>query len=368
MNLASALVLSGSIGKGHDSVAEACRSGLSSRGLEAEVLDCMALLGGPGARVGTAVFRTLISNSSVYDAFHFSHLRTGGWLPSAIERAASHRLVPELLTHLDRLERPTVALSVFPTGVSAAGRLKERLPELAVVAMCTDACAHQMWIHPGVDLYVTCSLLAATTVRRYDAGANVCVIPPPVRPAFYTVPTKEEARTGLGLPRDEPCVLLMGGGWGLGPLAQTSATLARNGFQVLAVAGLNDRLHTRLRALSRAEDRIHPFGFTDQVPELVAASDVVVTPPGQTCNETRVVGRSLVVLDVVPGHGRENALHEIESGDALSCSPEPNAVLGAVRFLLGEQPDRVPWPSGSKEEWDKHFFAALEEVGLTVAT
>ena len=130
------------------------------------------------------------------------------------------------------------------------------------------------------------------------------------------------------------------------------------------MAGLNEHLHRRLQELSRTHRRIHPYGFTDRVPELVAASDVVVTPPGQTCNEVRVIGRSLVVLDVVPGHGRENALHEIESGDALSCSPDPASVLGAVRFLLCEQPDRSPWPASDKEEWDKHFFAALEEAGL----
>jgi len=364
MKVSSSLVLSGSIGKGHDSVAEACRSGLANRGATAEVLDCMALLGGPGARVGTAVFRTLISSSSVYDAFHFSHLRTGGWLPSAIERASSRRLVPELLDRLGRLEQPSLALSVFPTGVSAAGRLKAHLPDLAVVAVCTDACAHRMWIHEGVDLYVTCSMLAANTVRRYDAGAKICVIPPPVRPAFYTAPTRAEARTLHALPDDGQCVLLMGGGWGLGPLAESATTLAENGYHVLAVAGMNERLHRRLQELSRTHRRIHPYGFTDRVPELVAASDVVVTPPGQTCNEVRVIGRSLVVLDVVPGHGRENALHEIESGDALSCSPDPASVLGAVRFLLGEQPDRSPWPAGDKEEWDKHFFAALEEAGL----
>ena len=92
----SALVLSGSIGKGHDSVAEACRATLADGGVDRRVLDCMALLGGPQARVGMAAFRRMLEIPSVYDGFHFSHLRSGTWLPRALERGASRRLVPAL--------------------------------------------------------------------------------------------------------------------------------------------------------------------------------------------------------------------------------------------------------------------------------
>lgn len=359
-----AVILSGSIGKGHDSVAEACRAALDGAGLAAEVLDCMAMLGGPGARAGAAVFRRLISVPAVYDGIHFSHLRNGTRLPSLFERASLRQVLPVLRRRMAETGPRPLVVSVFPTGVSATARLKEERPGITAVTVCTDACAHRLWVAEGTDLYVVRSALAAMTVRRYAPEAPVAVVPPPVRAPFYEALAKTEARATLGVPEDATCVLLMAGGWGLGPLAETAAALAGAGFWVLAVAGLNATLHARLRAVAAEHRRVVPFGMTDRVPELMAAADGVVTSAGQTCNEARVVGRWLVVLDVVPGHGRENTLHELELGAALSCSPDPEAVVAAVRVMVAERPDLAPWPVHSSADWEKAFFGALAGAGI----
>jgi UDP-N-acetylglucosamine:LPS N-acetylglucosamine transferase len=363
------LVLSGSVGRGHDSVAEACAVALSTDGRPVEILDCMTMLGGRGSAIGMAVFRRLISVPSVYDAFHFSHLRTGGRLAQAMEHASDRRLVPALREKFD--ERPgadPLGIAVYPTGVSAlAGLKRERHLDgrsLGAVAFCTDACAHRMWIHPEVDLYITTSALAAATVRRYDPSSALQIVPPPVRPAFFKVLDRSAIREDLGVETKASTVLLMGGGWGLGPIAESAMALAGAGHTVLAVAGMNSELLERLRVLSTQFPGIRPFGLTDRVHELMAAADVVVTSPGQTCHEARVANRWLVILDVVPGHGRENALHELERGGALACSPDPKAVTAAVEIMLTERPELPPWPVSSAYEWNKDFLGALAAVGL----
>lgn len=359
-----AFVLSGSIGKGHDSVAEACSAALDGAGLSTEVLDCMAMLGGPGARAGSAAFRRLISIPAVYDGIHFSHLRNGTRLAALFERSARHQILPVLRQRVGAAGPDPLVVSVFPTGVSAAARLKEDRPDVRAVAVCTDACAHRLWVAEGTDLYVVRSALAAMTVRRYAPEAPVAVVPPPVRVPFYDAPARDDARDRLGVPQDATCVLLMAGGWGLGPLAETAAALADAGFWVLAVAGLNDALRARLEAVAATRKGVVPFGMTDRVPELMAAADGVVTSAGQTCNEARVVGRWLVVLDVVPGHGRENTLYELGLGAALSCSAEPGAVVAAVRVMADERPEPAPWPVDSAADWDKAFFGALASAGI----
>lgn len=360
----SALVLSGSIGKGHDSVAEACEAALRTEGLQAEVLDCMSMLGGVGSRLGTAVFRRMISVPAVYDAFHFSLMRNGSRLPGTFERAAVRLLLPHVRDVVVAAGENPLLISVFPTGVSTVAALKRERPDLLAVAVCTDACAHRMWIAEGTDLYVVCSPLAALTVRRYSPEARVAVVPPPVRQQFYEAPSKQDARNVLGVPLDARCVLLMGGGWGLGPLDKTADALARAGYWVLGVAGGNARLYQRLREVAARQWRVLPFAMTQRVPELMAASDAVVTSSGQTCHEARVVGRWLVIVDVVPGHGRENTLHELERGAALACSPDPDSAEAAVRFIFAERPEQPPWPVESAPEWQKHFFGALNGVGF----
>jgi processive 1,2-diacylglycerol beta-glucosyltransferase len=91
---------------------------------------------------------------------------------------------------------------------------------------------------------------------------------------------------------------------------------------------------------------------------------VVVTSPGQTCHEARVVGRPLVLLDVVPGHGRENALHEIESGGAFACSPFPDSVVGVVEAILARPLELPKWPVASAQEWGAMFLATVEGSGV----
>jgi processive 1,2-diacylglycerol beta-glucosyltransferase len=151
-------------------------------------------------------------------------------------------------------------------------------------------------------------------------------------------------------------------GWGFGPLAEAASALAAAGVHVLAVAGQERRVEQRLRELAASMPGITPFGFTDRVPELMAAADVVLALPGAvTCAEARVVGRHLLLLDVMPGHGRDNLLHELELGRADTCVPTPGGVTTSVLALREEgiRPADSPMP-----RWEPAYVAALRRIGV----
>jgi processive 1,2-diacylglycerol beta-glucosyltransferase len=233
---------------------------------------------------------------------------------------------------------------------------------------CTDATAHRLWVQPGVDRYLVCSRAAAGTVRQYDPFADVVELLPPVRSAFFNAPSQQSACELIGLSNEAPRVLLMAGGWGLGPLDDGARTLAAAGYQVMVIAGQNHRLLGRLRATAQALNgkvtgKILPLGFTARVPELMAAADIVVTSPGQTCHEARVVGRPMVILDIVPGHGRENLLLELAKGGALACPPSPSMIVHSVTALLdGALAAPPPWPVASAAEWEGLFLSAVSDL------
>jgi processive 1,2-diacylglycerol beta-glucosyltransferase len=67
-----ALLLSGSLGAGHDVVAGACAASLRRHGWSTQTLDAMRLLGRVSATSGEAVFRGMLAVPGLYDAFHFS--------------------------------------------------------------------------------------------------------------------------------------------------------------------------------------------------------------------------------------------------------------------------------------------------------
>jgi UDP-N-acetylglucosamine:LPS N-acetylglucosamine transferase len=361
-----ALFLSGSFGKGHDTLAEACADALAPYGVHSRIVDCMPMLGRGLGSLGDRVFRSMLSVPAVYDSFHFSQLRADGPLGRFADRAAVRAMLANLRAEVTA-SRPDVVVSVFATGAAGAAALAPEHPGMMTVVFMTDSYAHRIWVHEGIDLYLVTSELAAASVRRYWPEAPVGVIEAPVRPEFRSVPPRSESRGVLGVPGDASCVLLISGAWGLGPLAEMARELAGAGHWVLAVAGNNARLSQRLRAVAADEPRVVPFGYTARLPELMSAADVVVTSSGDTCREARALGRPLVLLDVVPGHGRENLMHELELGGAVVCTPTARSVVGMVRHVLGQPVPSAPGPAGSGAGWGEELVGALRAAGADLA-
>jgi processive 1,2-diacylglycerol beta-glucosyltransferase len=338
--------------------------------------DSMALLGNRAGRAGQRVFDRLMTVPGVYDGLHFAQFRTGGRLALLADRLASPHAVPALRAELRRAPADLV-LSVFATGALAAAGLRaepgdggQAAPDFRAVVYCPDVTAHKLWVHEGTDLFLVSSPAAAASVRRYLPRAPIALVPPPVRAAFYDAPDRAAARRRLGIPAAAGCALLIDSGWGFAPLPEAAAALSAAGIHVLAVAGRNARAEQQFRDLARTRPEVIPFGFTDHVPALMAAADVVVALPGAaTCAEARVVGRRLLLLDVMPGHGRDNLLHELEQGGAEVAGRSAADIAASVRAMLdrpaldaGGQAAAAPRPP----RWEPAFAKALGEIGLDV--
>ena len=358
-----AVLLSGSLGMGHDALAAACVTSLEAGGWSTRTLDAMRLLGRGGGSAGEAVFRTMLALPGVYDAFHFAALRTGSRLALLADAGARRQLVPRLRDCLDQ-DPPDLVISVFATGASAVSRLAERYPSMSHVVYCSDASPHRLWVHDNVDLYLVTSQVAEPAVLRFQPDARVLVIPAAVRADFYQPPDQPAARAALGVPAQERCVLLMSGAWGLGPVAAAAQALGSAGVHVLAVAGHNARLERKLRAVAERQPRVRAFGFTDRVAELMAAADLVITSSGDTCTEARTVGRPLLLLDVVQGHGRDNLQHELERGDAWVTSPGAAEVARSALATLDRVKPPPAGPTRTLAGWERAFSCALQTIGL----
>ena len=387
---ASALLLSGPLGLGHEMPVRSFTDVLAKAGWRVRSRDSMSLLGDGAGRAGQRVFDRLMTVPGVYDGLHFAQFRTGGRVARLAERLAARPAVPRLRAELER-DPVDLVLSVFATGALAAAELRGQrsgaarraatgpvTPEFRAVVYCPDVAAHKLWVHEGTDLFLVSSPAAAASVRRFLPRAPIALVPPPVRAAFYDAPGQAAARQSLGIPADARCALLIDSGWGFAPLAAAAAALADRGVHVLAVAGRNARVERELRELAATRPVLRPFGFTDQVPSMMAAADVVVALPGAaTCAEARVVGRRLLLLDVMPGHGRDNLLHELEQGNAEACGPTAaDMAASAIAMLDGPGLDGPgldsPGPGGAgldgarPPRWEPAFAKALGTIGLDV--
>jgi len=326
-------------------------------------MDAMKLLGTRTGSVGERVFRTMLGVPGLYDAFYYSALRTGGRLAIAADSAARRRIAARLSEILDR-EPAELVISVFATGAGAASDLVPRYPGMRHIVFCSDSTPHRMWVHPNVDMYLVTAEVAEPAVLRFQPDARVQVVPPPVRSAFYQARSQVDARRELGVPPGARCALLMSGAWGLGPVAAAARALGDAGVHVLAVAGKNRRLERELASVAARQPRVRAFGFCHRIPDLMSAADLVITSSGDTCTEARTIGRPLLLLDVVQGHGRDNVQHELELGDAMVSSSAAADVTRCALAALDRAKPAAAAPVRSQAGWETAFAAALSAVGL----
>src|SRR5260370_14101623 len=154
-----ALLLSGSLGMGHDVMAQACADSLQGRGVSAIMRDAMRLVGRIGGSAGEAVFRSMLAIPGLYDAYHFTTLRTGSRLALLTDAAARGQIVPRLRRHLDA-DPTDLIISVFATAASAVSRLRGagaargRYRDTAHGVFCTHVTPHRLWVHPHTDLHL----------------------------------------------------------------------------------------------------------------------------------------------------------------------------------------------------------------------
>jgi processive 1,2-diacylglycerol beta-glucosyltransferase len=142
-----------------------------------------------------------------------------------------------------------------------------------------------------------------------------------VDPAFALPFDKNELMKALGLDARRPVVLVMGGGMGPVPLDNviSSLELCDAPMQILAVAGRDRFLRQRLELLrGRLAVDLHLFGWTENVPELMAVSDLLITKPGGlTAAEALAAGLPMILTHPIPGPEERHVRYLAEHGVAL---------------------------------------------------
>lgn len=307
------VIVSASVGAGHDGAAAELERRLVAAGLTVDRFDLLDVL---PARLGRLVrdgyHRMLVRAPWAYQRIYSSTERAGGGgrLARALLRSAEERLLRALPADAGAV------VSTYPGASRVLGslRLDGRLT-VPVLTYLTDFSVHPLWVADGVDVHLALHAVPAAQARA--AGArDVRVCGPVADPRFHPVdaPQRAAARARFGLPENAPLALLVAGSWGVGPVRQVARELRDCGAAVpLVVCGRNGTLADQLRA-----DGIeHVHGWVDDMPGLMHAADVLVqNAGGLTSLEAFAAGLPVASYGCIPGHGLTNAAALDEAGVA----------------------------------------------------
>src|SRR6185503_15028584 len=143
-------------------------------------------------------------------------------------REALDRLALRGLVRVVERERPDaiVCTHFLPVEALYPIRGKGRL-DVPLHVVITDFTAHPLWAYPHVDRYFVASEQVAEQLAGHGVPrARIEVTGIPVDPRFEVMHDRAALRARFGFANDRPLVLVMGGGGGVGPMADLAQDLA----------------------------------------------------------------------------------------------------------------------------------------------
>jgi UDP-N-acetylglucosamine:LPS N-acetylglucosamine transferase len=299
------VVVSASIGAGHDGAAAELTRQLRGAGLDVDRHDFLDILPGAWGRLIRGAYRAELTVAP----------RTWGWVTGVTGDArASSRTstVLSLIAGARMMEaigpEPTVVLSTYPLASQLLGRLRqEHRLTVPAVTFLTDMSVHPLWVTPGIDAHLALHPVPAAQARTLGAR-NAVVAGPAVGPAFRPSHDDAErlaARLAFGLPPQTRLALVVAGSWGVGAVDRSARDIADSGVAVpVVVCGHNEGLRKQLSQ----DERIITLGWVDDMATLIRACDLVVqNAGGLTSLESLMSGVPVLTYRCLPGHGETNA-------------------------------------------------------------
>jgi 1,2-diacylglycerol 3-beta-galactosyltransferase len=251
------------------------------------------------------------------------------WLTEAVMRL-TYPFFSRAVKRIYREEQPDVVVSVNSLVNHIPLRALRRTvnTHIPFVTVVTDmVTVHSSWCCPRVDYCMVPTAAARQNALRLGMPADrVEVVGQPVSLSFAAAITAKNAvRARLGLDLERPCVLIVGGGDGIGPIYETARALSVQapGAQQVVVCGHNARLKSRLDAVDwEIPTRI--YGFVDNMPELMSASDLLVTKAGPgTLAEAFIAGLPVIIFGYTPGQETANVDYVLNHrAGAFSTEPD----------------------------------------------
>ncbi len=220
--------------------------------------------------------------------------------------------------------------------------------KIPFVAVNVNYDADRAWLQAETDFY--CLANEAIKEDFIKLGAkpeNIAAWGVPMQSEF-AFPDENERKVErrkvnelLDIETESPLVLIAGGGEGMGKIEEIAASLVKSKLSaaIIILAGKNEKLRAnceKLKAnLSGKSSSLRVLGWTENVPQLYRAADILISKLGNTFDEATACGLPIIALPPPPGSewAQYEFLQKANAGIAVKTVRE---VVAATKDLLSD--------------------------------
>ena len=332
---------------------------------DVELIDCMKYVNKTIEKLTTAAYREMAKKAPWAWGKIYSDSQKG---PLAHLSSRSNKIMAIKLLRLLREKQPDVIISTHPFGSQMCSYLKRKNKITAKIAtIMTDFSPHDQWLvgHEFTDyFFVANDKMKNYLINKGITENKISVTGIPISNRFLKTYNKKEILDTYNLSEDKFTVLFFGGGeFGLGKTktAEIFESFVQESLkekiQIIAIAGKNPKMKASFKEIvskysinttttttttttdtTDITNNVKILEFTNQVPELMSISDLVVTKPGGlTTSESLASHLPMLIINPIPGQEEENAEFLEDKGIAIWLRKNDDSKLIIENLLADNQ-------------------------------
>lgn len=330
------IIFYASYGGGHLSAARSIKENMEANyeDIDVKLIDCMEYVNKTVNKITTKAYSEMAKKAPKTWGRVYWKSQKG---PLAQISTTSNKILSIKLYKLLKDFEPNLIVSTHPFGSQMCAYLKKHGKLNAKIAtVMTDYAPHDQWLvfNKYVDYYfVSHDGMKKELHEKGIPNEKIFATGIPLSNKFLLKYDKPTILKSFGLSPDKKTVLFFGGGeFGLGK-TQTfkifkSFVECPENIQIVAISGKNQKMKEAFENLVESlnkKDSVKILEYTNQVPELMSISDLVVTKPGGlTTTESLASGLPIVVINPIPGQEEENASYLEKNKVAIWLKKDDN--------------------------------------------
>ncbi len=320
------LMLYASAGAGHMQAAKALKAVCESEKFAvSEAIDILDYAPGYFRRIYKGGYLGIVKRvpelwGYLYDR---SYKYTKANITTRLHHLVGNMHIMPLLKYVREFKPEAIVFTHF-LGWDILARIKHaKLFNIPLYCVVTDFAVHSLWINKNVHKYYVASEGEKRVLKHHKIKeSDIMLTGIPVHPRFAKSYKKSILREKLKLETRTPMALMISGRYNLQGYIHllNSFKDVKEKIQVVVLAGRNKLLAGRMEAIGKSlkNTKVTVFGIVDNMHELMAASDIVISKPGGlTTSEVLASKTRMAVIDPIPGQEQRNSDYLLEAGVAI---------------------------------------------------